>query len=215
MPYDLTTLVAEERETEAATKPVHLTSNDLAEAWGFLKRFCSTINSATVHNRQLPKETLLNAMASVMYRLVRMNTFDSTSLDEAVRLGLLVFSSHIFLNWQDVRPKHTYLPDTYRSCLLNLKQPSRLPPQTLVWLLMVGSLSVFAPADDAWLVPWLRGNIDLCEAQDWNGMHEQLKQFPWIDTLHDKPGRAIFDAAVLSQRKTDGGTAPSAHQDCS
>lgn len=214
MAYDLTILVAEDPDS-SATKLVQSMSNDLAEAWRFLKRFCSTINSAAVRNRQLPKETLLNAMASVMYRLLYMKSFDPSSLDEAVRLGLLAFSSHIFLNWQGVKPKHTYLPDTYRSCLLNLKLPSTLPSQILVWLLMVGSLSIFNPADDAWLMPWLRSSIELCEAQGWNEMRGQLKEFPWIDMLHDKPGRSIFDAAVVSHGKTNGGSAPLAYEDCS
>ena len=135
-----------------------------------------------------------------------MNSLDPTSIDEPVRLGLLVFSSHIFLNWQDVKPPYTYLPHTYRNRLLNLKLPSTVPPQILLWLLMIGYLSIFTTADDAWLMPLVRVNIELCEAHNWSELRGQLKAFPWIDILHNKPGRAIFDAAVLLQ--TDGGTAP-------
>ncbi|OQV02387.1 hypothetical protein CLAIMM_07592 [Cladophialophora immunda] len=159
MPYDLEMLAAEEpstRPVELGWKSAQLDLDaDLVQAWTFLKAFCSTVNSAAETNRQLPKETLLKAMAAVMYRLIQMSSFDPTSLDEAVRLGLLVFSSHIFLNWQDVRPRHTSLPHLYRTCLLTLKLPSMLTPQLLLWLLMVGSFSIFTPEDDAWLIPWL------------------------------------------------------------
>jgi hypothetical protein len=203
MPYDLASLAADKPEPSATKSywdPVLPgISEDLVQAWAFLKRFCSTINSAFEHKRQLPKETLLNPMASVMYRLLRMNSFDPTSIDEAIRLGLLAFSSHIFLDWQDVKLPHTYLPKIYRNCLLNLKLPGALPSQNLLWLLIVGSLSIFTEADDHWLIPWVRANIELCGAHDWSELRGQLKAFPWIDFLHDKPGQAIFDAAVLSK----------------
>ncbi|CAM1509475.1 Fc.00g032140.m01.CDS01 [Cosmosporella sp. VM-42] len=203
MPYNLSALAAEEIEHSAAKiywKSVELgTNEDLVQAWAFLTRFCSTINSAAQRKRQLPKETLLNAMASSMYRLLRMNSFDTTSIDEAIRLGLLAFSSHIFLSWQDVKLPHTYLPEAYRGCLLNLKLPDTLPSQVLLWLLMIGYISIFTPADDPWLMPWVRVNIELCEAHSWSDLRGQLEAFPWIDILHDKPGRAAFDAAILSQ----------------
>ncbi|KAK6064269.1 hypothetical protein SCUP515_11867 [Seiridium cupressi] len=71
-------------------------SADLVQAWEYVMRFCSAINSAAENKRQLPKETLLNVMASVMYRLLHMKNFDKTSVNEAIRLGLLAFSSQIF-----------------------------------------------------------------------------------------------------------------------
>lgn len=209
IPYDLTLLAAEDSEpsaTELYWKPIQLGINaDLVQAWAFLRRFCSTINFAAEQKRQLAKEILLNAMASSMYRLLQMNHFDPTSIDEGIRLGLLVFSSHIFLHWQDITLPHTYLPNTYRTCLLNLKLPSAdtFPPQILLWLLIVGSLSTFTPADSAWLTPWVRVNIELCEAHTWSELRAQLKTFPWIDILHDKPGRAIYEAAVALQMDSE------------
>lgn len=210
MPYDLTLLTTEDPET-SATKPHWKVAQlgidpDLVQAWSFLKKFCVTINSAAERKRQLPKETLLNAMASVMYRLIRIKRFKSTSINEAVRLGLLVFSSHIFLYWQDIKLPYVYLPDTYRSCLLNLTLPGSLPSQVLLWLLIIGSLAIFTPTDDVWLLPWARVNIELCQAHDWSELRGQLKVLPWIDFLHDEPGQAIFNAAVSSQ--TGSGTAP-------
>lgn len=200
MPYDLASLAAEETES-LATKQYwrrmqQIVDPDLIEAWVFLKRFCSTINFAAENKRQLPKEILQNAMASVMYRLLRMEGFNPMSIDEAVYLGLLVFSSHIFLTLQDMRLPHNYLPDKYRSCLLNLNLPSTLPPQIILWLLTIGSFATFTSADDTWLVPWLRVNLDICEVHSWIELREQMKALPWIDTLHDKPTRAMYELLV-------------------
>ncbi|KEF57424.1 uncharacterized protein A1O9_05341 [Exophiala aquamarina CBS 119918] len=199
MPYDLAPLTVEAPDTSAANywNPTRLGINsELAEAWDFLTRFCSIINAAAENKRQLGKETLLNAMASSMYRLLHMKYFDPTSIDEAIRLGLLAFSSHIFLTWQGIRLPHPYLPNTYRTCLLNLKLPGTFPPQILLWLLIVGSFSVFTSSDAAWLAPWVRANIELCEASTWTEVRGQLKTFPWIDILHDKPVQAIYESAI-------------------
>ena len=205
VPYDLASGEPESLESKTYWKRTRLNINaDLAQAWTAMKRFCSAINSAAEHNRQLPKETLRDTMAAIMYRLLRMNSFDSTSIDEAIRLGLLAFSHHIFLRWRDLKPPQTYFPDTYRTCLLNLKLPDTSSSQILLWLLMVGSLSFFTPADDAWLIPWIRVNVELCGAHDWIGLRSQLKEFPWIDILHDNPGQAIFDSTMLSENSNGG-----------
>ncbi|KAK9420521.1 putative Transcription factor domain-containing protein [Seiridium unicorne] len=203
IPYDLALLTTQDSRPPRIKFPWNLGQigviADLVQAWEYVMRFCSTINSAAETKRQLPKETLLNAMASVMYRLLHMNNLDITSANEAIRLGLLAFSSHIFLNWQNMKAPHTQLPDTYRRCLLNLKSPGALPSQVLLWLLMIGSVSVFSAVDGVWLLPWMRVNIGLCDTDDWHKLRRELKACPWIDVLHDKPGREIFDSAVLSQ----------------
>lgn len=184
--------------TKYCLEPIQLDiDTDLTQAWASLNRFSSMINSAAEQKRQLPKDVLLNTMAPVMYRLLRMNNFGLMSINEAVRLGLLAFSSHIFLSWQDVKIPLSYISHSYRSCLLNPKLPGILPPMLFLWLLVVGSLSIFTTADDIWLMPLIRVNIDLCKSLNWDELRAELRTFPWIDILHNKPGQAIFDAAML------------------
>lgn len=139
MAYDMTVLMADDRSL--LTAPFSNLNQlkidqDLIQAFEHLRRFCLTINTASDTKRQLPKEILLNSMASVMYRLLHMKSFDPTSMNEIIRLGILVFSSHIFLSWQDVKVPYTHLPDTYRECLLKLKLSADFPPQILLWLLI-------------------------------------------------------------------------------
>ncbi|UKZ48221.1 hypothetical protein TrVGV298_002457 [Trichoderma virens] len=167
---------------------------ELGKSWDALRRFCSVINSASEHKRRLPKEILLNTMAPIMYRLFNM-AFESGSFNEVIRLVQLAFSSHAFLHWQGVKYPHTYLPESYRNCLLRLKFPSESSPHILCWLLVMGAISIFSPADDVWLIPWIQVNLKLCEAESWNMLRHQLKQFLWIDILHDHLGKSIFDVA--------------------
>lgn len=169
---------------------------DLLRAWTVMKRFCSTINSASKRNRRLPKEILLNTMASVMYRLLGMKDFDTNSANEAIRLGLLAFTSHIFLDFQNMKPPQKVFPMKYRECLQNIECPADAA-FTMLWLLTIGAISVFTPTDDHWLMPLLRDHMRYCQISEWEDLRGHLKCLLWIGVLHDKPGERVFRTVGL------------------
>jgi hypothetical protein len=138
----------------------------LAQTWGVLKVFCSMVSLATETGRMLPKEILLDTMASVLYGLTHIR-FDTGSVDEAIKLGLLAFSSELFLQWTNIPLHSPYLSNAFRECLFKRKISNDISPQVLLWLWTVGSVSIFTPADNKWLNPWLRLNIDLCGVRSW------------------------------------------------
>ncbi|KIX02098.1 uncharacterized protein Z518_08037 [Rhinocladiella mackenziei CBS 650.93] len=88
----------------------------ISTVWRTMRTFCKQINIAAQTQSKLPQELFLHSMASVMYPILNLR-FSSGSLDEALRLGLLAFSSNIFLQWQDARLPCMYFPTAYRSCL--------------------------------------------------------------------------------------------------
>lgn len=194
MPYDLIPPITETSPgVKTSPQPVASSiSTDLQQAWAIMIKFCSAINCATRRNRRLDKEILLTNMGSVMYRIVRMKG-GPNSVDEMIRLGLLAFCSHVFLRVLNVPTPHTYLPNLYRDHLLSLAS-GQIPSLSLVWLLMVGSISLFTPADDHWILPWMRSCLTTLGANNWDELRNQLKRLLWIDTLHDKPGQTIFDS---------------------
>lgn len=188
---------------------LHALDNDLAAAWRATAQFAALVNHAAAEHRKLPKEVLLDAMASITYRLLHM-AFASSSLDEAVRLGLLAFGSNIFLQWAGVRLPYTYFPAAFRDCLINfnLESPIPVPPDNasrpadslsrlLIWLLTIGSVSVFDSTDgDAWLKPWLRVNLEICGVRSWLAMRDVLDSCMWVGLVHDGPGRALYETTV-------------------
>jgi hypothetical protein len=167
---------------------------DLILAWKVMQGFCSTINSARKRNRRLAKEILLNTMGSVMYRLLDMKDFDTNSPNEAIRLGLLAFTLHTFLNVQNMKPPQTEFPLRYRRCLQSIEFSAKAA-SIMLWLLTIGAISVFAPTDDDWLMPLLRDQMTHCQISQWEGLHDHLKRFLWIGVLHDKPGESVFSTA--------------------
>ncbi|KAK6499601.1 hypothetical protein TWF481_009966 [Arthrobotrys musiformis] len=167
----------------------------LAEAWIFLKGFCYLMNSASESNRRLPQSTLMNTMASIMYRLLSMS-FKQESIDEAIRLGLLSFSSYIFLRWQSVNLAYVHLPTVYKSSLVNLNISQEFPPEMMLWLLMVGAISVFGEEDNVWLKPWLKVNFELCGVSGWEDLKRVLKGLMWMGFIFDEAGEKIYEGCI-------------------
>ncbi|KAI1376392.1 hypothetical protein F4677DRAFT_445647 [Hypoxylon crocopeplum] len=196
---------------------------ELATAWIVTKEFCTRVNRASATQRKLPKEYLFETMVSVMYRLLHMPSPSSSSLspspspssrfapgtlNEATRLGLLAFTSSVFLQWAGVRLPYAHFPSLYRATLgsLDLEAAS---PRLLLWLLTVGAVAVFGSADDVWLRPWLRVNVELCgvgagggaagaASSSWPAMRDILDSFMWVGLVHDGPGKAVFESVIAS-----------------
>ncbi|KAL1599698.1 hypothetical protein SLS60_007501 [Paraconiothyrium brasiliense] len=112
---------------------------DLAEVWRVTRKFCLLVNLATQTRRQFHPSLIYDSMTSIMYRLLRM-VFTNGSRDEALRLGLLVFTQHIFLQGQQIRLPSQPLSQWYRIHLKAIEtklDSQRRPKQVTLWLLMV------------------------------------------------------------------------------
>ncbi|KAK6358862.1 hypothetical protein TWF696_000042 [Orbilia brochopaga] len=181
---------------------------DLAIAWTFTQRFSSLMNVTAASGVRLPQRTLLHAMTATMYRLLAMHDrFQATSADEAVRLGLLGFCAHIFLRWKYMRIDYMYLPTAYRAALAGLELEgcveggNGMPPQVVLWLLMVGTIAVFGEADAGWLRPWMKASCGVCGAQSWEDVRAIVRMI-WVDRLHDEAGKEAYDACMSDDIST-------------
>lgn len=174
--------------------------DELTRAWDVMTRFCMLVNSTTEAGQKLPKEILFDTMASVMYRLLRMR-FECSSTSEAIRLGLLAFSSHVFLQWHHFKVSQFHFPIRFQECLT---QVDTLSPHVVLWLLMIGAICVFSQQDEVWLKPWLRTSIEVCDAKSWTRLHEYLESLMWIDIVYDKPGKDVFDSLFPASGSSPG-----------
>jgi hypothetical protein len=140
---------------------------DLGAAWVAMQRFCSLVNLAMETHRVFSLEIVLDTMAAVMYRLLRMR-FETGSINEAIRLGLLSLSYRIFLQRQDMGFSSFRFPSIYRNSLSNLKLADGFPPGIMLWLLMIGGISRFASSDNAWLKDSLQEHMGICHVKSWD-----------------------------------------------
>ncbi|KAK8076519.1 hypothetical protein PG994_003791 [Apiospora phragmitis] len=150
-------------------------NEDLARVWRTTRAFCLLANLGTQTRMLLPPEIIHGTMAAVMYRLFYMS-FVADSLDETMRLGLLVFTHHIFLQWQDTRPFPHGFSAAYRQSLRHhMSTGNSLPSDTMVWLLMIGAVSLFSISEEGWLRDSLREHFDTCQVKAWKDLQEILK----------------------------------------
>lgn len=171
-------------------------NKDLVATWVVMAEFSHMINRTAKSQHRIATETFLHTMASVMYRLLDMTKFKVDSIEEVIRLGLLAFSSSVFLQWKQLGLSYNYLAITYRNCLAE-SRCSNTPPKLLLWLLMVGAVSVFRCDDEKWLRPRLRANIgSIGGLKSWTDMHDILVSFMWIGLVLDEPGKEVFDSTM-------------------
>jgi hypothetical protein len=165
---------------------------ELAQVWGVMKKFCLLADLGTQTRMRIPPATIYETMTAVMYRLVHMK-FGPSSLDETVRLGLLAFTHHIFLQWKDiVLPRHRF-SERYRRCLTDQTLEDMIPA---LWLLMVGAVSVFRISDEPWLGDCLRKQVNRCGINNWIEMQKILKTCMWIPLLDEGRGKQTYNWLV-------------------
>ena len=127
-----------------------------------------------------------------MYRLTS-KEYPIDSLDEAVRLALLAYSYHIFLQWRDVKLPFSRLQNALRVWIQRLHQGGQMSPGFLLWIMMVAAVSIFDTHEEAWLRKALQVQAFRCEVKTWKQAEDTLKSFLWLPILDDKPGRSVWD----------------------
>lgn len=168
---------------------------DLVDVWLIMKKFCLLTNLGTETRMLIQPATIYDTMVAVMYRLLHMS-FTSGTLDETLRLGLLAFTHHIFLQWQDIILPHSSFSNTYRKYLQAHALGARVPPSISLWLFFIGALSLFHVSDEQWLGESLREAVELCGVTSWKDAQEILKASMWISLLDDKSGKQIYDSVT-------------------
>ncbi|KAI0401042.1 hypothetical protein F4802DRAFT_446180 [Xylaria palmicola] len=172
----------------------------LSSVWNTMSEFCAVINLAAVTKRCITVDVFLTSMASVMYRLVDMQFEHLSATSEVIRLGLLCFCCSVFLPWRRLGVSLPHLASSVKRAFLGLNGtglPASQQRLTL-WLLMAGSVSVLGDEDEDedWLRPLLRRAACSLELGSWDQARRSLSSLMWIDIVHDKAGKRVFEAAL-------------------
>ncbi|KAH6713427.1 hypothetical protein BKA61DRAFT_484186 [Leptodontidium sp. MPI-SDFR-AT-0119] len=181
---------------------IQMLNPDLATAWKVMRRFCLLVNLGAQTSRFIEPELIHHTMASVLYRLIHMS-FAIGSLDENLRLGLLAYSYHVFLQWQDIKFAGHQFPVHYRKVILELEAADETPPQMMLWFLVIGANSFLKATDEGWLIKSLRLYASRCNVKSWRDMEGILKSIMWMPLLDEKAGRGVYDLLHLNDRTTN------------
>ncbi|KAI9842876.1 MAG: hypothetical protein M1838_002952 [Thelocarpon superellum] len=186
--------------------PYEAQINDLVDAldsklgncWKDLHAFSCMSNVAYQTTRKLSPETYNEMMISILYRLMRLS-FEHGSLHEAIRSGLLTFSSTLFLTRQYMTQPYEHLFDLFSSTLFTLAQSTSvvLPPPVVLWLVILYHVvACQKPCPGDWPSVWLGQAVSLTRVKTWPEAHRILTSIMWVDFVHDAAGKKAFEAAV-------------------
>ncbi|KAK7193669.1 hypothetical protein PSPO01_00342 [Paraphaeosphaeria sporulosa] len=180
---------------------LYVLSPDLAEVWLAVRKFCLLVSLAAQTRSQFHPSTIYRAMTSAMYRLLHMS-FVMGSWDETVRLGLLVYTHHVFLQGQRVKLPWNPLSQAYRTHLqvCEVRPAAQRPPsQVTLWLLMVGAISIFNVSEEDWLGEGLKRWTKKCHVGSWKDLQGVLKSCMWIPVLDDRIGQQTYNHHIVQR----------------
>ena len=154
------------------------------------------------------------ALISAMYRLLFLSAPKSdgkpkqTAYVKALHLAMTAFSATVLLQAQGTEARFEELSLQLREAIYSLNVDTQAPNEAHVWILVIAGISAITSEDDHWLLPLLRQMLPSVEVSTWAEMRVLLKKFLWIDTIHDKGGRNLFNqvtrhGSILSPEKRD------------
>jgi hypothetical protein len=130
------------------------------------------------------------AIVSLLYRLIEVAPLGQPQpllgglYDDVTHLAMLAFMTTLLPEYGHNNSSYLLLSDSLESAIQNLH--------------VIGGVSVLKRKNHRWLI------LDTCERlglHDWPVALRQLCGFPWIHTLHDDPGRSLWEDA--QRRSTD------------
>lgn len=164
-----------------------------------LHAFSCLSNLAYQTTRKLAQETYNEMMISIFYRLTHLS-FENDLLQEVIRSGLLAFASAIFMQRQFMEQPYDRVLKLYNHALSKLRKATDvdLPIPMVLWLTMLAQLVAHVePSHTDWKRIWLDETVSRAGISSWSQAREMLKSVAWVDFIHDRPGKAIFESAVL------------------
>ena len=160
-------------------------------------------NLAYQTTRKLSPDTYSEMMISILYRLLSLS-FEEDSPQEAIRTGLLTFSSTIFLTRLYMKQPYPLLFNLFGSALSKLCQPGNfnMPRPIMLWLMILYNVVAYEqPSSSEWQSIWFSKAIFLTGISVWPEARRLLKSIMWVDFVHDVPGQKAFEAAIPDRDK--------------
>ena len=193
----------------------HFTRDQLPDIASKLSRimlsvvsFASLLNSRQKEGRtKLDPLSYTETLVSLLYRLIEVaplgqprSTFGGP-YDNVLHLAMLAFMTTLLPQYcRD--DSSNLLSDRLESAIQDLHIASTVTQDSslslLLWTLFICGVSNLSRKDHRGLILETCERLDL---YDWPAVRSQLCVFPWVHTLHDVPGRCLWEDAQSSSTK--------------
>jgi hypothetical protein len=169
----------------------------LVDLWADLRCFTVLANLAFQTGRKLNPEVFQEILTSVVYRAMLLEV-SPHPLIRVLHLGILAFCSTVFLQGDKIKARFVYLAKQLLKVIVAVGDDEKDTFGVVkLWCLIVTGLSVSTNADEDWLIPQLRSQIQREGSSSWKEVRTLLKTCLWIDALHDKEGKRLYDQVMI------------------
>jgi hypothetical protein len=192
--------IAKGQKTSLESLPRHFAGLDmkLSNIWADLREFTKSANLAFQTGQKMDGVLFQEILISVQYRLLHLDV-STCSQNKAIHLGMLAFSTNVFVQMQGLAIRFERLSAQLRDCVLGLQgleDDSML--NFKLWLLLVARMSIVAGARDSWLEPELKKTLEVLGLASWTSVRDRLNGYLWIGVLHDNGGKKAFADGITS-----------------
>ncbi|CAI6100779.1 unnamed protein product [Clonostachys chloroleuca] len=134
-------------------------------------------------------------LMSVFYRLLRMHPLQGVPLsndaDAMYHLGLMIFMLTLFITIEKQRILECSPVSEAVRELLD-RDLSKSSGELVLWFLLIGAIWTSTVEGD-WILPKLQEIRQRLRLNGWEEVQCRIESFPWINVLHDEPGRSLWN----------------------
>uniref|UniRef100_A0A0B7JU75 Transcription factor domain-containing protein n=1 Tax=Bionectria ochroleuca TaxID=29856 RepID=A0A0B7JU75_BIOOC len=162
-----------------------------------LVEFCSMSNSASQRNQKLPRSTFSEILLSLIYRLLNLS-FELDSAEETIRLGMLAYTSTMFLQWHNHMVEFYHLRCMLGATLRNLDNENlgaSLPVQ--LWLFFAWHMLQPPECEYRQLDIWLERLLCAGGLSAWSEVRQLLRSTAWIDYINGVDGEKVYNRTMM------------------
>ncbi|TVY90611.1 hypothetical protein LAWI1_G005612 [Lachnellula willkommii] len=169
-----------------------------------LHAFSCISNLAYQTTRKLSPDIYNEVMISILYRLTHLS-FDHNPMQEVLRISLLAVSSTIFMQRQFMDNPYAHLLNLYRNALSKLSSSTgpQLPVSLSLWMTV---LLHVVECNEQSLEDGRGERLDRAVSnagvESWPQAREMLRSVVWIDFVHDRVGKLVFEASMVRLGKS-------------
>lgn len=169
----------------------------LQDVWADAREFCALVNLASMTGSKIKPRLFQETMVTLQYRLLHSNT-EYSKISHAIQIGVLVFTTTIFLHVAGIPTRYYWLTSQIRKVLRDYKEFYDVQSRKLrLWLLFVSAVSGLYDGSGKWLDPSILQTLTDLSLKEWEDVKAILKAHLWIDVLHDSEGKRIMERCLL------------------
>ncbi|VUC35243.1 unnamed protein product [Clonostachys rosea] len=174
----------------------HLVNLRVSAIFQRLQNFAFDLNNFTSGGKAVSEEDVYRCLISAQYELFELENQCQTALDECVRMSLLVMLASVFQVHKDLKVQYDFAASQLQEICLQVDLSIPDVRELMVWVLMMGALSVFN-CDEAWLREKWRAVLQGV-SPSWGEVRGRLQSYIWINQCHDGSGWFKFERMMLS-----------------